>query len=73
MNNEIMVNNYKNPFKHSLFKITTGILNYQFTVNHLNLKPLQINTHTGIILSRKHCLTSFNFDVNEKLIINHEA
>ena len=66
------VTNYHYPLIQFYNKIRNQIVLSSFTVNHLNLKPLQINTHTGIILSRKHCLTSFNFDVNEKLIINHE-
>ncbi len=66
MNNEIMVNNYKNPFKHSLHKITTGILNYQFTVNHLNFQPLSIITHDGFFIDNKKEDRKYSYELNEK-------
>ena len=53
-------------------KIRNQIVLSSFTVNHLNLKPLQLNTHTGLILNKNEYLNSFNFDVNEKLTINQE-
>ena len=53
-------------------KVRNQIVLSSFTVNHLNLKPLQLNTHTGLILNKNEYLNSFNFDVNEKLTINQE-
>ena len=66
------VTNYHYPLIQFYNKIRNQIVLSSFTVNHLNLKPLQINTHTGLIFTKNHYLTSFNFDVNEKLTINHE-
>jgi hypothetical protein len=68
----IDVTNYHYPLIQFYNKIRNQIVLSSFTVNHLNLKPLKLNTHTGIILTKNHYLSSFNFDVNEKLTINQE-
>ena len=66
LNNEIMVENYKNPFKHSLFKVTSGILNYEFTVNHLNFQPLSMITHDGFFINSKKEDRQYSYELNEK-------
>ena len=68
----IDVTNYHYPLIQFYNKIRNQIVLSSFTVNHLNLKPLKLNTHTGIIFTKNHYLSSFNFDVNEKLTINQE-
>ena len=34
-------------------KITNGILNDAFTVNHLNFQPLSVITHDGFFIEKK--------------------
>ena len=66
LNNEIIIENYKNPFQHSLYQITSGILNYQFTVNHLNFQPLSVITHDGLIIENKKEERYYSYELNEK-------
>ena len=64
----IDVTNYNYPLVRFYNKIRNQIVLSSYTINHLNFKPLQLNTRTGIILNSNFELNSFNFDVNEKLI-----
>ncbi len=64
----IDVKNYHYPLVRFHNKIRNQIVLSSYTINHLNFKPLKLNTHTGIILNSNSELNSFNFDVNEKLI-----
>ena len=63
----IDVKNYHYPLVRFHNKIRNQIVLSSYTINHLNFKPLKLNTHTGIILNSNSELNSFNFDVNEKL------
>jgi len=64
----IDVTNYHNPLEGFYNKIRNQIVLSSYTINHLNFKPLKLNTHTGIIVNSNSALNSFNYDVNEKLI-----
>jgi hypothetical protein len=68
----IDVTNYHYPLIKFYNKIRNQIVLSSFTVNHLNFKPLELISHTGLIFNKKEKLNSFNFDVNEKLTINQE-
>ena len=63
------VTNYHYPLTRFYNKVRNQITLSSYTVNHLNLKPLQIATHSGILINSDSQLTSFNFDVNEKFTI----
>ena len=65
----IDVTNYHNPLEKFYNKINNQIVLSSYTVNHLNFKPLKLNTHNGIIFNTNYELNFFHFDVDEKLII----
>ena len=65
----INVSNYHFPLENLYNKIRNQIVIASFTINNLNLKPLKLTTHSGIIMNINSNLNSFNFDFNEKLII----
>ena len=73
LNNEIIIENYKDPFQHSLYQITSGILNYQFTVNHLNFQPLSVITHDGLIIENKKEERYYSYELNEKISYKTET
>ena len=73
LNNEIIIENYKYPFQHSLFQVTTGTLNYEFTVNHLNFQPLSVITHDGLIIENKKEERYYSYELNEKNTFNTET
>ena len=66
------VTNYHYPLVSFYNKIRNTIVLSSYTINHLNFKPLKLNTHSGIIINSKSELNSFVYDFNEKLTIQNE-
>ena len=73
INYEVIVENYKHPFKLSMNKITNGILNNAFTVNHLNFQPLSLITHIGYFFDKKKEGNYYIYDQNEKNTLETET
>ena len=73
INYEVIVENYKKPFKLSMNRITNGILNDAFTVNHLNFQPLGVITHDGIFSDKKKEGNYFLYEQNEKNTLETET
>ena len=66
------VTNYNHPIKRFYNKIRNQIILSSYTINHLNLKPLKLTTHSGIIFNSNSEINSFYFDVYEKFTYNEE-
>ena len=66
----IDVTNFYNPFTYFYNKISNQIVLSSFTINHLNFKPLELNTNTGIIFNKNKKINTFTYEVNEKLTVN---
>ena len=66
------VTNFHYPLVSFYNKIRNTIVLSSCTINHLNFKPLKLNTHSGIIINSKSELNSFVYDLNEKLTIEKE-
>ena len=73
INYEVIVENFEKPFKLSMNKITNGILNNAFTVNHLNFQPLSVISHNGFFLDKKKEGNYYAFDQNEKNTLDTET
>ena len=73
INYEVIVENYKKPFRLSMNKITNGILNDAFTVNHLNFQPLSVITHDGFFIEKKKEGNYYLYEQNEKNTLETET
>ena len=73
INYEVIVENYKKPFRLSMNKITNGILNDAFTVNHLNFQPLGVITHDGFFIDKKKEGNYYLYEQNEKNTLETET
>ena len=65
----IDVTNYNYPLNRFYNKVRNQIVLSSYTINHLNLNPLKLTTHSGIVINSNSEINSFKFDVNEKFTI----
>ena len=61
------VNNYKFPLQPYFHSIGNGFNPNFFAVNHLNFHPFTLTTNEGIILDSINHVSSYKFDLNEKV------
>jgi len=67
IDHSINVDDYKNPIISSIHKITSEINENSYVLNHLNFHPVLLKTKDGLIFDNLKEMTSYNFDVNEKI------
>ena len=63
------VNNYSNPITYSFPRVSNSFNSLSYTANHLNFNPLNITTHTGIILDESSVIQTTIYDYNEKIVV----
>ena len=63
------VNNFSNPITYSFPRVSNSFNILSYTANHLNFNPLNITTHTGIILDESSVLQTTIYDYNEKIVV----
>lgn len=66
LNSEIDVSNYKEPFVHSFYSISSSFSSTGFTINNLNFQPLIILSFESYVISIKTEKISYIFEQNSK-------
>jgi len=67
MDHYVDVLNYETPFIKYLYKLSNLFFNNSFTVNHLNLNPSLVESHSGIIFDEIVQEKSYQYTQNEKV------
>ena len=66
----IFINNYKNPFSHFFYRLTNHFNTESYTINHLNFHPSVMKTHSGIIFDHISYKYTYSYDANEKFVVS---
>ena len=66
LNSEIEIENYKNPISYSPYSISTSIKNNEFFANHVNIQPLKLKSHNGLLFETIDEKSSYRFESLEK-------
>ena len=66
INYDVDIKNYKNPIISSFISIGSGFSSSSLIVNNVNLRPLKILSHGGLIFNSINEKTAYNFEQNEK-------
>ena len=66
INQDIDVLNYKEPNKKYIYTIENTIDQDNLSVNHINLNPVTIKTHDGIVLEKSNEAKSYTFERNDE-------
>ena len=67
IDHSVDVEDYKNPIISSIHKISSEINDNSYVLNHLNFHPVLLKTKDGLIFDNLKEMTSYNFDINEKI------
>ena len=66
----IFINNYKNPFNHFFYRLTNHFNTESYTINHLNFHPTLMKTHSGIIFDHISYKYTYTYNSNEKFVVS---
>ena len=66
----IFINNYKNPFNHFFYRLTNHFNTESYTINHLNFHPTLMKTHSGIIFDQISYKYTYTYNSNEKFVVS---
>ena len=72
INQDIDVLNYKEPNKKYIYTIENTIDQDNLSVNHINLNPVTIKTHDGIVLEKSNEAKSYTFERNDEFTYNEK-
>ena len=70
INHDIDVLNYKNPKRKYIYSIENAIDKDNYSTNHINLDPILIKTHDGIVLDKSRDEMSYTFERNDVFTYN---
>ena len=66
----VFINNYKNPFNHFFYRLTNHFNTESYTINHLNFHPTLMKTHSGIIFDHISYKYTYTYNSNEKFVVS---
>ena len=70
INQDVDVLDYKDPNKQYFYNIENAIDGDNYSINHINLNPVLITTHYGIVTDRSKEEMSFTFERNDEFTYN---
>ena len=70
INQDVDVLDYKEPNKKYIYNVENVIDQDNYSINHINLNPVLITTHDGIILDRAREEMTYTFERNDEFTYN---
>ena len=71
INNYINILNYHKPNSHFFYRIETNLYEHKYIINDINISPVLVKTHNGLIFDHIKEETSYMFDRNDVYIENN--